>query len=297
MGKGTEGIQDCEGQKSPSHVWRWRRALLAKGTACAKILRQARAGTVRGNSWRPEEAGGGQWDGGAGHHEKCGLYCNCSGSWGRDSQDSRMMSFVSKPPFGCCVEHRLRRTKNWCWREGGGHYSPGGCWQWTGPGWWLKRWPGTYSEAELLGHVRSLDVGVSLREWLCPSALTEPSASIGNMAHGLTVCPLSWSQVSQFPVLQLWWVRLKVLFWDTHTSERLLVDHPGSLGSWIFHELISLTQEGSWPCPDYMTSGRRVRRAVMRSPSLGPPFSAVLLSGAHNSDQLRKLLGSWFSPL
>lgn len=157
-----------------------------------------------------------------------------------------------------------------------------------------------------LGHIRRQSWWDMCVVWMlgwvsgndsAPSALTEPSASIGNMAHGLTVCPVSRSQVSQFPVLQLWWVRLKVLFWDTHTSERLLVDHPGSLGSWIFHELISLTQEGSWPCPDYMTSGRRVRRAVMRSPSLGPPFSAVLLSGAHNSDQLRKLLGSWFSPL
>lgn len=28
------------------------------------------------------------------------------------TQDSGMMSFVSKPPFGCCVEHGLRRIKN-----------------------------------------------------------------------------------------------------------------------------------------------------------------------------------------
>ena len=50
-----------------------------------------------------------------------------------------------------------------------------------------------------------------------------------------------------------------------------------------------MTQEGSWPCSDYMTSGGRVRRAVMRSPSPRPPFSAVLLSGARDPDQLREL--------
>lgn len=38
-----------------------------------------------------------------------------------------------------------------------------------------------------------------------------------------------------------------------------------------------------------MTLGGRVRRAVMRFLSPGPPFSAVLLSGARDPDQLREL--------